>query len=416
MSTASAPSPATSEPSQPVPAIPAETSIWESPWILWPSAAVLAVLLYWGLGHLALALTHETTDDAFIEAQIVSVAPKVSGHIATVLVKDNQMVQAGDLLATIDPRDYQIRLEQKRASADTSQANLKTVLSVLELMTAKVTTAEASAKQAHAQTDASRATAVNAQATLDRDTTLLQSGTISQQAYDDDKAAADAAAANLKAAEENGALQDSKVVEAKAQWGAATAAVSLARAQINQSDTDIDAAKLDLSYVQLKAPCAGYVTRKSVEPGNYVQVGQSLLAIVPTNVWVVANFKETQLTEMVSNQPARILIEAYPGKEFRGHVDSIQAGSGARFSLLPPENAVGNFVKVVQRVPVKILFDEPLTPAGVVGPGMSVLPSVQVKTYTVPKIVLLVVAVGLAALGATVAQILIIRLHHKLKQ
>jgi membrane fusion protein (multidrug efflux system) len=138
-------------------------------------------------------------------------------------------------------------------------------------------------------------------------------------------------------------------------------------------------AELDLSYTKLYAPAAGRITRKSVEPGNYVQVGQTLFSIVPQPVWVVANFKETQLTHIRPGQPVDIRVDAYPDTAFRGRVDSIQAGSGAAFSLLPPENATGNYVKVVQRVPVKILLDGPPDPAHVLGPGMSVVPTVQVK-------------------------------------
>jgi len=138
-------------------------------------------------------------------------------------------------------------------------------------------------------------------------------------------------------------------------------------------------AELDLSYTKIYAPQSGRITRKSVEPGAYVQVGQTLFSIVPDQVWVVANFKETQLRYMQPGQPATVRVDAYPDKLFRGHVDSIQAGAGARFSLLPPENATGNYVKVVQRVPVKIVIDEPPDPKRVLGPGMSVVPEVKVR-------------------------------------
>jgi membrane fusion protein (multidrug efflux system) len=160
---------------------------------------------------------------------------------------------------------------------------------------------------------------------------------------------------------------------------AAVAKAKTAVAQLDQLRAAVRQAELDLSYTKIRAPEAGRVTRKSVEAGSYVQVGQALMAVVPRDYWVVANFKETQLTDIRPGQPATITVDAYPGHRFTGHVDSIQAGAGAAFSLLPPENATGNFVKVVQRVPVKIVFDEAPDPHFPLGPGMSVVPSVRVK-------------------------------------
>ena len=161
-----------------------------------------------------------------------------------------------------------------------------------------------------------------------------------------------------------------------------------------QAQTDVHSAQLDLSYTKIFAPCDGRVTRKAVETGNYVQVGQQLMSIVPPEIWVVANFKESQLKNMRTNQPVLVEIDALGGKKFRAHVDSVQAGSGAAFSLLPPENATGNYVKVVQRVPVKILFDEPLPADHTIGPGLSVTPDVRVSDFEIPDWV-----VGLAASG-----------------
>ena len=191
----------------------------------------------------------------------------------------------------------------------------------------------------------------------------------------------------------------SQVKEAHAQIGVAEALLESALAKIKQTRTDEQAADLDLSYTRIFAPADGLVTRKAVEPGAYVQVGQSLLALVPTNFWVTANFKETQLAHLRPGQPAEIHIDAHPDRPWRGHVDSIMAGSGARFSLLPPENAVGNFVKIVQRVPVKILFDETPDPALSLGGGMSVVPEVRTSTFSAPSALLWLVAVVLAVLA-----------------
>jgi membrane fusion protein, multidrug efflux system len=385
-------------------------------WLLWPATVALAGLLYWGLGYLPDALTHESTDDAFIEGHIVAIAPKVSGHAAKVYVKDNQPVKKGDLLVEIEPGDYEARLAQKNASIRTSEANLKAVLGVLKLMAAKVDTAGAVAKQAHAQVDASRAVSERARADFQRAEQLFKDGTISKQEFDSAEADTKQAAATLKADEENAAADDSKVAEAKAQLTATQAGADLARAQVNQSQTDIHVAELDLSYTKILAPCDGRVTRKAIEPGSYVEIGQMLLAIVQPDFWVVANFKETQLTEMRPGQPAEVAIEALANKRFRGHVDSIQSGSGARFSLLPPENAVGNFVKVVQRVPVKIVFDEPLDSGGVAGPGMSALPSVHVKDYSIPRLATLVAAVVLAFVVMVAVKIAVARVNHNFRK
>ena len=177
----------------------------------------------------------------------------------------------------------------------------------------------------------------------------------------------------------------SRIKEAEAEYEATKSAAVSALAKMRQSQADVQSAQLNLSYTKIFAVDNGRVTRKSVEPGDYVQVGQALLAIVPTNVWVVANFKESQLRKMKSGQPVTVAIDALGGRTFAAHVDSVQAGSGAQFSLLPPENATGNFVKVVQRVPVKIVFDEPLPADHTIGPGLSVTPSVAVAGLNIPK-------------------------------
>jgi membrane fusion protein (multidrug efflux system) len=169
----------------------------------------------------------------------------------------------------------------------------------------------------------------------------------------------------------------------------------------------VAAANLNLSYTKIFAPCDGRVTRKAVEAGDYLQVGQQIMSIVPETVWVVANFKESQLEKMRPGQPVIVAIDALGGKKFRAHVDSVQAGSGAAFSLLPPENATGNFVKVVQRVPVKILFDEPLPAGQTLGPGLSVTPSVQVRSFAPPAWAIAVVAVVLALVIAFVFRAII---------
>ena len=372
-----------------------------SPLFLWPATVVLAVLLYFALSYLNGFLTHESTDDAFVEGHVVSIAPRISGQVLAVHVLDNQFVHSNDLLVEIDPADYAVKLGQKQTASETVAANYKAVLAGYELMRTKVATAEAGARKAKADAEASAATAKRAEADFERSQELLKENTVSQQEFDAAKAANTSAQADLHSAEENTLEQASKVDEAKAQLDATEAAVSMVLSQWNEAQTNVVAARLDFSYTKLFAPCDGHVTRKAVEPGDYVQTGQTLMSIVPPEVWVVANFKESQLKHMKPGQPALVEIDAL-GKTLRAHVDSIQAGSGARFSLLPPENATGNYVKVVQRVPVKIVFDEPLPAGHVIGPGLSVTPDVQVSSFSLPDWALALAAIILAGAAAMV--------------
>ena len=282
---------------------------------------------------------------------------------------------------------------QKQSSADASEANYKTALAALDLMAVKVATAEATADQSKADADAAEATDARAQADFKRNQELRKQNTISAQEFDDAQAVVREADANLAAAKQKAVADASRINEAKATQTATEASVGMALAMFRQAQTSVQSAQLDLSYTKIFAPCDGRVTRKAVEPGNYVQIGQQLMSIVPPEIWVVANFKESQLKKMKPGQPVLVEIDALGGKMFRAHVDSVQAGSGAAFSLLPPENATGNYVKVVQRVPVKILFDEPLPADHTIGPGLSVTPDVRVSDFEIPDWV-----VGLAAL------------------
>jgi membrane fusion protein, multidrug efflux system len=375
-----------------------------SPLFIWPAAIVLAVLLYLGLALLVNSLTHESTDDAFIAGHLVSIAPRIDGQVSAVHVLDNQLVRSNDLLIEIDPADYAITVAQKESAADSSDANVKTVIAADELMRKKVSTAEASERKAQADADASAASAKLAATNFERAQSLLKDKTISQQEFDAAQEANNSAQANLNSAQQNVAEENSKVDESHSQLAAAEAEIGLVTAQWKESQTNVAAAQLNLSYTKIFAPGDGRVTRKQVEVGDYLQAGQQIMSLVPTDVWVVANFKESQLRKMQTNQPALVEIDALGGRKFRAHVDSVQAGSGAAFSLLPPENATGNFVKVIQRVPVKIIFDEPLPADHTIGPGLSVTPSVQVSSFRVPDFVIAIVAIILAFAAAVVFQ------------
>jgi membrane fusion protein (multidrug efflux system) len=389
-------------PNTPPPAILIDrsSSKFNSPLFVWPAALALAVLLYFALKATTDFFTHESTDDAFIAGHVVSIAPRIAGQVAAVHVLDNQLVRSNDLLIEIDPADYAITVAQKQSSAVSQDANLRTVIAGIELMRAKIATADASARKARDDAESAGSTAKRAQADFDRAQDLVKQTTISSQEFDAALAANTKAQADLKSAQENADEETSKVDEAQKQLDAAFAEKDVVFSQLNEAQTNVAAANLNLSYAKIFAPATGRVTRKAVEAGDYLEVGQQIMSIVPEEVWVIANFKESQLDKMRAGQPATVEIDALGGREFAAHVDSIQAGSGAQFSLLPPENATGNFVKVVQRVPVKIVFNEQLPEGFVVGPGLSVTPSVQVSKFAVPAWLIALAAIVLA--GAAV--------------
>jgi len=395
------PTPTTVPPATPAAPPPPKSggNKFNSPLFLVPAAIVLAVLLYFGLAYLFVALTHESTDDAFIAGHIVSVAPRIAGQVVNVHVLDNQMVHSNDLLVELDPADDAVAVAQKQAAAASQDANFRTVVAAYELMQSKVTTAEVSARKAMADAAAAAATATNAQANFQRSQDLTKDNTISKQEFDAAQAANDSAQARFRSAQENVEEENSKVDEAKKQLAAVFAEKDMAFSQLNEAQTNVAAAQLTLSYTKIFAPCDGRVTRKAVETGDYLQAAQQIMSIVPPEVWVVANFKESQLKKMQPGQHVDVEIDALGGRIFSGKVDSVQAGSGAAFSLLPPENATGNFVKVVQRVPVKILFDEPLPADKVLGPGMSVEPSVQVGSLSLPEWITALIAIILAIIA-----------------
>jgi membrane fusion protein, multidrug efflux system len=307
----------------------------------------------------------ESTDDAFIDVHMVRVAPQVAGRVARVLVDDNQTVAAGQPILELDPADFQAKLDQalaNEAAAAGSVAQAK----------AQLRAAYANSDQARAEVGVAEANAINAASQLKRDQPLAEQHVVSRQALDNDIAAARSTAANLVAAQK-------KLASAEAQQGVAESQVTTAEASLKSAAAQEEQARLNLSYTRILGPQAGRIAHKNVALGDYVQAGQDVMALVPARVWITANFKETQLARMRIGQPVDIEVDAYPEVRFHGHVDSIQSGSGAAFSLLPPENATGNYVKVVQRVPVKIVFDDPPDPSRPLGPGMSVVPSVKVR-------------------------------------
>ena len=425
-----------------------------------PAFLIAAILIFLvgallGVRYWLYARSHETTDDAFIDAHITQVSPKVSGYVVKLYVDSNQQVNQGDLLAEIDPRDFQAKLDQAKAALAAGEARLKEARSGVTLTRANtkanvqqaaasvqharagvaasqaqaaadrsrvsqagatIDTARANLQQARAQLSATEAEVVRAQADVARYQQLFGKDEVSRQQLDQAIATARTAEAQVRAAQERVSAAAAQVEEmqasrsaagenahkAQSEVGAAEAQVNEALGRLAQANTGpqqiavseaqaqtagasiaqlqaaVAQAELELSYTKIYAPETGRVTHKSVEQGALIQVGQPLMAIVPGDVWVTANFKESQIGRIRPGQPVDIYVDAFPGKVFKGRVDSIQAGTGAQFSLLPPENATGNYVKVVQRLPAKIVFIEPPDPNHILAPGMSVEPEVKV--------------------------------------
>jgi membrane fusion protein (multidrug efflux system) len=388
--------------------------------------AIIAVVA--GVAAWRYYAVRETTDDAQIDGHITPIAARVGGTVLAVDVDDNQFVQAGMVLVQIDPKDYQVALaraqaeladaraalaaaetavpitttttssqvEMAGASVERAQAGSAAAARGVEVARAKLNAAEARLREANANN-------VKAQKDLERMKQLVAKDEVSEQQYDAAVAwatsagsAVQSAQASVAEATQSVSVAESQRVQAMSQQAQAHADLRSARtapeqvavmrararsaeARVEQSTAALETAQLNLQYTTIKAPTDGVVSKKSVEPGQIVQPGQPLLALVPlSDIWVTANFKETQLHNMRPGQPALIKVDAY-GRTYRGHVDSIAAATGARFSLLPPENATGNYVKVVQRVPVKIVFEKEQDPEHLLRPGMSVVPTVMTK-------------------------------------
>lgn len=309
---------------------------------------------------------YETTDDAFITGRVTSVSSQVAGRVLEVRVADNQKVAAGDLLVRLDPATFQVKRDQALANLNESEQKLKESRSQHLAAVAAVEQAKADAASAQAQ-------AANASTDLTRYNKLVVSGAVSQQAKDNADTLSRTTSSALQAAQK-------RIAAAEAQAALAATQIQTAQAVVEKNQAALEQAKLDLAYSEIKALVSGRVTKKSVEPGDYVQVGQAIMSLVQDEIWVVANFKETQLQGMRPGQRVDLSVDAYPDHRFTGHVDSLQAGTGAAFSLLPAQNATGNYVKVVQRVPVKIVFDLLPAESGMhLAPGMSVVPKVRVR-------------------------------------
>jgi membrane fusion protein (multidrug efflux system) len=363
--------------------------------------ALVLVLAVGGLHFFAQSMSYESSDDAFIDGHISNAAPKIAGRIDKVFITDNQLVKKGDPLVEIDPRDYDAQLKQKQAALDSTKAQAVAAQAGVEQQIARVKSLQATLDQNKADQRAAEAQADQTTDNLRRQQDLYDHHVVSIQDLTNAKDSNRSAQANVDSAKMKVLSDEAQIGAGEAEVRTFAALLQYVLAQQQENEANVETAQLNDSYTKVFAPESGRVTRKSVEPGDYVQVGQNLLALIPSNIWVTANFKENQLRLMRPGQPVEIGVDALGEKKFKGHVDSIQMGSGAAFSLLPPENATGNYVKVVQRVPVKIRFDS-LPDVGLpLGPGESVVPTVKVQDFEYSGFQLMIVAVltGAAILG-----------------
>jgi membrane fusion protein (multidrug efflux system) len=338
---------------------------YKRPVVILPIAGVLAIGLVAAILYWLHARHFESTDDAYIDGHVTQISAQVPAQVLALHIQDNQFVHKGDLLVELDPTDYQVALDQAKARESSAAGKL-------EQSRAQVGSANAAVTQATAEVEAAKVTLENATRDLDRYQAVDERAR-SRQQLDNAIAAQRTAQAQFEQAK-------ARTISAEANVATAAASVKAAEGDLKTAQSEVRRAEVSLSYCRIFSPRDGRVTQRTLEAGNYTETGQAMFMLVSPDVWVTANFKETQLKLMRTNQPVTIRIDAYPGKEFSGHVDSIQAGSGSRFSILPAENATGNFVKVVQRVPVKIVFDHPQEQgAQGLGVGLSVIPRVRVR-------------------------------------
>lgn len=317
--------------------------------VLIPAFVVLFFICY-GLYSFINSLSYQSTDDAFVEGRFVQIAPKVSGQVISLKVDDNDYVKEGDLLLEIDPSDFENKVKELEGALKEAKANKNVSTSDIDKSNANL--ADANKNLEFAKKD------------FERYSKLRDNGLCTKQEYD-------SAETKYKQALEKQNATQAMLKSTKSKDDATGANIDKIEAQLAQ-------AKLDLSYTKIYAPQDGYVSARSVEMGNYVNKAQPLMSVVSPKIWIVANFKETQVGKMKKGQPVTIKIDTYPNKKFKGKVDSIQLASGAKASLFPPENAVGSYIKVVQRIPVKIVFDEDVSDY-TIAPGMSVVPKVKIK-------------------------------------
>ena len=346
-------------------------------------ALVLGVLvtlgLIFGIGKYIHGLSHEETEDAQVEADINPIIPKVSGFVDKLNVDDNQLVKAGDTLVTLDDRDLKLRVLQAQAALENAKANLASAEAGYITTRENVLGSQSNLSAYEASIELAEVRKKRAGQDFERYKNLIASNSVTQQQFEQAEADLESATRQLEVSKKQKESVFRETASRKAQSNVSEKNISLARTVVKEREADLEFANLQLSYAYIIAPASGVISRKSVQPGQLVQAGQSLFALVSENQkWVVANFKETQLEKMKPGQSVEITVDAYPDDTFKGKVESISPATGAKFALLPADNASGNFVKVVQRIPVKIVLDNNEN-AAKLRAGMNVIVDVQVN-------------------------------------
>jgi membrane fusion protein (multidrug efflux system) len=337
------------------------------PWIVILVVVLLAIIAAATVSFVVYGGSLQSTSDAYIEGRIIRISPRVSGPVLRLYVDDNTLVKAGDTLLEIDPADYQAKVDQAAAA-------LAAAKSSVEQAKANVLSADAAVGEAQAALNAAQTDANRAQSDYRRYAAMGTDG-VSEQQLETSKDSADAANDQVDAVAK-------KLVAAKAQLNVAGTNVGTAESGVAAAQAELHFAQLQLQYTKVLAPNSGRVTNRNVEAGDFVSAGQPLFSVVPDDVWVIANFKEVQLQHMQVGQKVQVQVDAFPDLRFQAQVQSLQAGTGSRFELLPPENATGNWVKVVQRLPVKIVFDPQQPGLNNLAQGMSVEAAVDTSSQS----------------------------------
>ena len=325
--------------------------------------------------------THISTDDAFVDGRVHAIASKIPGTVKAIHVNDNQFVKRGGPILEIDPIDYDVRVKEAQAGLETEIAKLSEIRDKVDTAKKQLAGIMASMEEARANLELQEANLRQAEVDFKRAESLLKKEVIPREQYDKAKTTYDVAVAQVKAAKERIKQLEASLETQKAVVKQTETSLIPQQAQIQQKEATLKGTELSKSYTIIYSPSDGYIAKKSVETGNQIQPGQSLMAVVPLNdIWITANYKETQLERVKLGQKVKIIVDTYPGKVFYGKVESVQAGTGAVFSLFPPENATGNYVKIVQRIPVKIILDQDTDPSHNLRIGMSVVPTILVSS------------------------------------
>jgi len=321
-----------------------------------------------------------TTDDAYVEGNIHTIASKVSGTVKTIYIKDNQFVKKGESLLEIDSVDYDVKAREATFAYEVEKAKSTETYYKLDVAHKQSAQINAAIETAKANKDLAEANLKQAKADMKRAENLLKEEAISKEKYEKTKTALDVSEAQMKASTERIKELEASIETQLSIIKQTDAGLTAQKALVDSRKATMDGALLNKGYTQILSPVDGYITKKSIEPGNQISTGQPLCAIVPLeDIWITANFKETQIAKIRPGQKVDIQIDTYSGKTFRGIVDSIMAGTGASFSLFPPENATGNYVKVVQRIPVKIILEKNTDKDHLLRIGMSVAPTVKTQ-------------------------------------